>query len=78
MERRQPLTESQALQAEGRMTQAGLDAFAKPAMEQSHELLPMSKSSFPSFRTAEIKEFKKNKGAWALLSRSFLQATGAK
>src|SRR5262249_42976288 len=57
-----------ALQAQGRMTQAGLDAFAKRT-EAKSRTASYEQEQFPELSDSEIKEFKKNKAAWAFYQK---------
>jgi uncharacterized protein YdeI (YjbR/CyaY-like superfamily) len=57
-----------ALQAEGRMTQAGLDAFGKRT-EAKSRTASYEQEQFPELSDTEIKEFKKNKAAWAFYQK---------
>src|SRR5262249_38294038 len=56
------------LQVEGRMTQAGLDAFAKRT-EAKSRTASYEQEQFPELSDAEIGEFKKNKAAWAFYQK---------
>src|SRR4029453_15546791 len=57
-----------ALKAEGRITQAGLDAFAKRT-EAKSRTASYEQERFPELSDTEIKEFKKNKAAWAFYQK---------
>jgi uncharacterized protein YdeI (YjbR/CyaY-like superfamily) len=52
------------LEAEGRMTKAGLAAFALRTEERSRTA-SYEQTEFPELSAAQTKEFKKNKPAWA-------------
>jgi uncharacterized protein YdeI (YjbR/CyaY-like superfamily) len=57
-----------ALRAEGRMTQTGLDAFAKRT-EAKSRTASYEQEKFPELSDTEIKEFKKNKAGWAFYQK---------
>ena len=52
------------LEAEGRMTKAGLDAFAV-RQESKSRVASYEQKEFPELSPAEVLEFKKDKQAWA-------------